>query len=154
MTRLERALEKLSSASLVRPVLLEPQPAHQFRHTLDRQTAYQSILRKDREKLHKLIGDLIEPQTQSSSHYLTPDVCRLRARKHRTTGDKDETWQTQDQAQLEAEWLGARRMLWIIHAQRAARRPPPGDRGAMMVEPEDERARQTVWRSSLNRSWN
>ncbi len=122
MTAAEGVLDLLISAALVRPIPNEPGPAFRFRHTLDQQIAYQSTLRKDREKLHKLIGRLIERQTQSSSHDLTPDACQLKARMHRTAGDKDEAWQALDQAQLEAELLGSRRMLWTIHAQRAARR--------------------------------
>lgn len=60
MRDLTSTLDRLADASLLRRVLSESELVFKFRHTLDQQTAYHSLLRKDREMIHKVVGQVIE----------------------------------------------------------------------------------------------
>lgn len=72
MNDLRGTLDRLVSASLLRKVLTEADPAYKFRHTLDQQTAYHSLLRKDRELIHKVVGLSIERDTNADVGILAP----------------------------------------------------------------------------------
>lgn len=72
MSDLRGTLDRLVAASLLRKVLTEADPAYKFRHTLDQQTAYHSLLRKDRELIHKVVGLSIERDTTADMGTLAP----------------------------------------------------------------------------------
>jgi tetratricopeptide (TPR) repeat protein len=72
MSDLKGTLELLSSASLVRRVLTESGAEFKFRHTLDRETAYRSMLRRDREKIHKVVGETLESHPATQIEALAP----------------------------------------------------------------------------------
>lgn len=72
MSDLVLTLNQLAEASLLRRVLSEAEPAYKFRHTLDQETAYHSLLRKDRERIHKVVGLAIERDSPDDVGALAP----------------------------------------------------------------------------------
>lgn len=55
-----KVLDVLESAGLVRAAASTPEPVFKFRHGLLQDTAYHSLLRREREKLHQQVGAAIE----------------------------------------------------------------------------------------------
>jgi class 3 adenylate cyclase/tetratricopeptide (TPR) repeat protein len=53
-------LQQLRRADLVGPEPGMPEPTYAFRHELTRESAYASILRRERRELHRRVGDVIE----------------------------------------------------------------------------------------------
>jgi predicted ATPase len=72
MNDLGSTLALLSAESLVRRVLTESGSVYKFRHTLDQQTAYHSLLRQDRERIHKVVGQVIERDPPEDLGALAP----------------------------------------------------------------------------------
>lgn len=54
---LERALEELELAELIKVRTREPEPEYMFKHLLTHETAYNSLLHQQRSLIHKQIGD-------------------------------------------------------------------------------------------------
>jgi tetratricopeptide (TPR) repeat protein len=57
--KLVEDLKQLATAELVRE-LNEPEAAYQFKHALIQDTAYASLLKKDRKQLHLAVGETLE----------------------------------------------------------------------------------------------
>ncbi|CAN5415252.1 adenylate/guanylate cyclase domain-containing protein [soil metagenome] len=55
-----RALGMAEAAGLVRFAAAEPEPVYRFRHALIQEAAYDSLLRSDRRRLHREIGEALE----------------------------------------------------------------------------------------------
>jgi tetratricopeptide (TPR) repeat protein len=60
MISLAQDLEALESANLIRRWKPQPETEYIFRHTLMQETAYVSLLRKQRAELHRVVGDVLE----------------------------------------------------------------------------------------------
>ena len=54
------ALNVLQMAGIVRPVSTQPDDEYAFRHGLLQETAYRSLLKQDRERMHLQVGETIE----------------------------------------------------------------------------------------------
>jgi len=115
MKRLGATLTKLAEIGLLRRVLSETEFAYKFRHTLDQQTAYHSLLRKDREEIHKVIGLVIERVTPDEVETLAPVL----ADHFSVGGDDQAAYEALDHGEDEAEVLSSRRILWVLLAERA-----------------------------------
>ena len=75
MTRLDDSLHSLRAAGLIRPVFSEAEPASfAFRHSLSHQTAYGSLLRKDREGIHKVVGGVLERLQPENLQDMAPSL--------------------------------------------------------------------------------
>lgn len=74
MTGIDASLRSLQAAGLIRPVFSETESSFAFRHSLSHQTAYTSLLRKDREGIHKVVGHVMErslpEQLEALAHIL------------------------------------------------------------------------------------
>ncbi len=57
---LDKQLDALQRAQLVREVARDPEPRYAFRHTLTRDAAYTSILHRRRRELHRKVGRALE----------------------------------------------------------------------------------------------
>lgn len=59
VTGLVSALNLIETAQLIRPVG-ESDPTYLFKHALVQETAYEGLLKNDRKRLHRLVGDALE----------------------------------------------------------------------------------------------
>jgi class 3 adenylate cyclase len=64
-TKLQLSLERLVSAGLLLPQEQFQQGSYLFKHALVRDIAYGSLLRADRQRLHALIGQALEEQSET-----------------------------------------------------------------------------------------
>ena len=69
-TKLQLSLERLVSAGLLLPQGQFQQGSYLFKHALVRDIAYGSLLRADRQRLHALIGQALEEQSEQA----TPEI--------------------------------------------------------------------------------
>jgi len=59
-TRLILQLDQLERAGLIRIAQLDPEVEYLFRHTLVQEAAYDSLLKQDRRRLHRAVGETLE----------------------------------------------------------------------------------------------
>ena len=57
-----RALGLAEAAGLVRFAAADPEPVYRFRHVLIQEAAYDSLLKADRRRLHRVVGEALESQ--------------------------------------------------------------------------------------------
>ncbi|MBA3778523.1 MAG: AAA family ATPase [Chloroflexi bacterium] len=57
-----RALGQGEAAGLVRFAAADPEPVYRFRHVLIQEAAYDSLLKADRRRLHRQVGEALEAQ--------------------------------------------------------------------------------------------
>jgi class 3 adenylate cyclase/tetratricopeptide (TPR) repeat protein len=57
-----RALGLAEAAGLVRFAAADPEPIYRFRHVLIQEAAYESLLKADRRRLHRQVGEALEAQ--------------------------------------------------------------------------------------------
>ena len=57
-----RALGLAEAAGLVRFAAADPEPVYRFRHVLIQEAAYDSLLKADRRRLHRQVGEALEAQ--------------------------------------------------------------------------------------------
>src|SRR5260221_8799234 len=53
-------LTRLEAADLIRLVQVEPNLEYLFRHALVQDAAYESLLKSDRQTLHRVVGNILE----------------------------------------------------------------------------------------------
>jgi len=67
-----RALGLAEAAGLVRIASLDPEPVYRFRHVLVQEAAYDSLLKADRRRLHRDVGEAIEARHPDRLEELAP----------------------------------------------------------------------------------
>ncbi|MGB8645768.1 MAG: hypothetical protein WCF84_11065 [Anaerolineae bacterium] len=88
MNRLESSLVQLEQAQLVHR-LAEPDLAYLFKHALVQDTAYASLLKRERKRLHRAVGEALERlYADQVDHYAA-----LLAQHYAEAGDDDRTSQ-------------------------------------------------------------
>src|SRR5688572_6159548 len=60
MSDLDLQLNQLETSGLVRVAQLHPELEYIFRHALVQDAVYESLLRQDRRKLHRMVGETLE----------------------------------------------------------------------------------------------
>src|SRR5512143_1966399 len=78
-------LNTLESAGLVRIAQAQPNVEYLFRHTLVQEAAYASLVRRDRQQLHRSVGETIE--RLYPDRLTQPDLAPLLARHFDLAGD-------------------------------------------------------------------
>jgi class 3 adenylate cyclase len=66
------AVEHAEAAGLLRIALVDPEPVYRFRHVLIQEAAYESILKSDRRRLHREVGEAIEARDPDRREELAP----------------------------------------------------------------------------------
>lgn len=67
-----RALGRAEAAGLLRIASVDPEPVFRFRHVLVQEAAYESLLKADRRRLHRQVGEAIEAQDPDRREELAP----------------------------------------------------------------------------------
>src|SRR5262245_28210828 len=57
---LRRQLESLEAAGLIRLAAAEPEPEYMFRHALVQDAAYATLVKAERQGLHRAVGEALE----------------------------------------------------------------------------------------------
>ena len=77
-----RALGLAEAAGLVRIASVDPEPVYRFRHVLVQEAAYASLLKTDRRRLHREVGEAIEARGSRSTRGARADPgASFRARR-------------------------------------------------------------------------
>ena len=66
------ALSQAEAAGLVRIGAIDPEPVYRFRHALIQEAAYGSLLKADRRRLHRQVGEAIESREPERLDELAP----------------------------------------------------------------------------------
>ena len=67
-----RALGQAEAAGLLRIASVSPEPVFRFRHVLVQDAAYESLLKADRRRLHRMVGEAIEAGDPDRREELAP----------------------------------------------------------------------------------
>jgi len=69
-------LSQLESRGLVRVAATHPELEYLFRHVMLQDAAYQSILKLERKRLHRLVGEILEQTHSQNLNDLSPTLAR------------------------------------------------------------------------------
>src|SRR5215813_11943233 len=65
-------LSAIEASGLIRLAQVEPELAYIFKHALVQEVAYESLLRSDRKRMHRLVGESLERLYPGQEHDLAP----------------------------------------------------------------------------------
>src|SRR5690242_11353620 len=91
-------LSKLEAADLIRLAQIEPELEYLFRHAIVQDAAYESLLRQDRKRLHRMVGEALaylygdrrnEIAAELARHFECSDEPMLALEYYRTAGDQN-----------------------------------------------------------------